>query len=257
MSTVTTTTFWATNASRWDQSEISDFGMATANPLPPRERLPRNLISRNGKQAASDNPKEGKAMSYQIAISLAAAAIGISCIATDASAGGFGFRPMGFGAHPMGFGAHPMGFGARPGGASIMMMRRPGPMGAGFGAGAGAGGVGRVGSSAAQSGNPTGKKNSPPRGLAAGHSAGAGGAGGGGAVAAPSYAAPLYARSSSGAVAAPSYAAPLYNSNGRPARCKTDSKQTDSKQTDSKQTDSEQTDCKKTDSKQTDSKPQG
>ena len=40
------------------------------------KRLPRNLISRNGKRhlTPSDDFKEGKAMSYQIAVSLAAAA---------------------------------------------------------------------------------------------------------------------------------------------------------------------------------------
>jgi hypothetical protein len=83
------------------------------------KRLPRNLISRNGKRhlTPSDDFKEGKAMSYQIAVSLAAAAIGISCIATEASARGGGG-----------------GGGASRGGAR--------PEAVGFGAGAGTRGVG-------------------------------------------------------------------------------------------------------------------
>ena len=117
------------------------------------KRLPRNLISRNGKRhlTPSDDFKEGKAMSYQIAVSLAAAAIGISCIATDASARG---GPVGFGGG--GFhGVGPVGFGGGARTAGGLPVARIKPYAVGFGAGAGTGGVG-------------------------------------GAVAAPSYAVPLY-----------------------------------------------------------------
>jgi len=73
-------------------------------------------------------------MPHQIAISLAAAAIGISCIATDASARG---GPGGGGFH--GFG--PVGFGGGARTAGLPVARRH-PYAVGFGAGAGTGGVG-------------------------------------------------------------------------------------------------------------------
>ena len=74
-------------------------------------------------------------MSHQIAISLAAAAIGISCIATDASARG---GPGGGGFH----GSGPVGFGGGARTAGGLPVARIKPYAVGFGAGAGTGGVG-------------------------------------------------------------------------------------------------------------------